>query len=523
MPTLADRIDLSSITTTFLTLPKGKKRGGGVGFCGGDPIASVEGAGYAAPPFRWVDGKPRAIAFQDIKKFNGNAASHTQLAGFWITPKGDERALVWTRGEDDLAGVELHPSSWQKSVAMACGDGQQIGYGYENFAKNPSKALLWSGTSESLVILTGPDPDRDAMGHAVAGGIQVGYVGGSGRQRACLWRGSADSYVELHPESSGIGGSEAWGIGDDQQVGLLWTDDGLSRAALWSGSAGSYVNLAPAGFARSRATRCARGFQIGWISAEGRGMLLRAVLWNGAADDYIDLQNFISAPWNASWPADVIVEGDRLRVIGTAQQAVKQGNYEMDAAKVPVVWEMRLKVAEPRRESAAPVILAAPQPAAAAVSEEQQIENVVVEFAQAVVDDDFAAAHARLAPWLQRQVTAAKLKSILNKELIDGVAPDDFATSGNSSTLDELRAHYREYHHDDRNRTLAAAEEFGAFGPPSIHIADEVTPANFRQWMSLEFTPDPESDSELDYCLRLWLIVVEVDDAMKIGHLEPGE
>jgi hypothetical protein len=51
MPTLVQRIDVNSITTTFLSMPKGKKRGGAVGFCGGDPVASVEGVGYAAPPF----------------------------------------------------------------------------------------------------------------------------------------------------------------------------------------------------------------------------------------------------------------------------------------------------------------------------------------------------------------------------------------------------------------------------------------------------------------------------------------
>jgi hypothetical protein len=41
--------------------------------------------------------------------------------------------------------------------------------------------------------------------------------------------------------------------------------------------------------------------------------------------------------------------------------------------------------------------------------------------------------------------------------------------------------------------------------------------------MTIEFTPDPEGKSECDYCLRLWLIVVEFNGAMMIGHLEPGE
>jgi hypothetical protein len=520
MPRLGDRVDVQSITATFLPLPKGKKRGGGVGFCGGDPVASVEGAGYAAPPYRWVDGKPHPIGFQDIKKITANGASDTQLAGYWTTPKGDERAIVWTQTAADLAGVELHPPTWQKSAAIACGDGQQIGFGYGNFAQEPSKALLWSGTRESLIVLTGPDPSRDAMGHAVAGGVQVGYVGGSGRQHACLWRGSTDSHLDLHPTSPDLFGSEALGIGDGQQVGVVWTTEMANLAALWNGSPDSYINLSPAGFARSRASRCAAGFQVGWVCREERGMLLRAALWNGAGDDFIDLQDFLNGPWNASWAQDLRVDGDRLVVLGTAQQAVQQGKYEMDAGKVPVMWEMKLLVAEAPRAGRSVAVAAPPPPSA---SDEQKVDRIGADFATAVIENDFEAARACLAPWLQGQVDAKQLRSILRKEFIDDVEPADFAIGGNDSTLDDLRAHYREYHEDNRALTLATATEFGAFGPPSIHIADEVTPANFRQWMSIEFTPDPESESELDYCLRLWLIVVDVDGAMSIGHLEPGE
>src|SRR5215468_9680626 len=115
MPTLAERIDVTSVSTTFLTLPKGKKRASAIGFCGGAPIANVEGSG-AAPPFCWLDGRPHAISFQDIKKFSANGGSDAQLTGYWTTPKGDERALLWTRAGDDFRGTELHPSAWQKSV-----------------------------------------------------------------------------------------------------------------------------------------------------------------------------------------------------------------------------------------------------------------------------------------------------------------------------------------------------------------------------------------------------------------------
>src|SRR5262249_22686444 len=135
----------------------------------------------------------------------------------------------------------------------------------------------------------------------------------------------------------------------------------------------------------------------------------------------------------------------------------------------------------------------------AEVTEDQQIEHAGAAFAQAIVDGDFDAAHALLAPWLQRDVSPPVLRAVLTRELIDGTAPADFDVSGNSSTLDDLREHYREHHDDDRSRTFASVESFGAWGPPSIHIADEITPQNFRQWMAIEFTPDPDGDSGLDY------------------------
>jgi hypothetical protein len=161
MPRLGQRIDTKSVTATFLRLPKGKKRGYAVGFCGEDPVACVE-VGNAAPPFRWVVGKPEPLAFQDIKKISASGTSPSQVAGLWYSPKGDERAVVWTRqDEGGMRGVELHPPKWDKSNALACGGGQQVGYGYVKFVKEPTRALLWCGTPESLVC--SPDPIRLAM------------------------------------------------------------------------------------------------------------------------------------------------------------------------------------------------------------------------------------------------------------------------------------------------------------------------------------------------------------------------
>src|SRR5262249_42903635 len=160
----------------------------------------------------------------------------------------------------------------------------------------------------------------------------------------------------------------------------------------------------------------ARGFQVGWVAEKDRGMSARAILWGGSADDYIDLQLDLPEPWNVSQAMDVDVDGDTVRVIGTAQQAVQSGKYEMDAGTRPVVWEMKLLSAEPpaRRETVTvqPTTAAAP----AAMSDDRKVEKAASDLGAALVAEDYAAAHALLAPWLQRQVTPEQLRSILKKE-----------------------------------------------------------------------------------------------------------
>jgi hypothetical protein len=524
MPSLRERIDLSSLKISFPSLPKGKKRAAAIGFCGEEPVATIEGAGNTAPPWQWVNGKPEQLTFQDIKKIGASGTSADQVVGLWYTPKHDERALVWTRNGHEMRGVELHPEGWQKSNALACSDGQQVGYGYQKFSKDPCRVLLWEGTRESMVVLTGPDPAVDVMAKDVEAGVQVGSYGGSVQKHACLWRGTTASYLDLHPGGDYLG-SEACGIGDGQQVGVVWDGELAGGAAVWSGTPESFVSLGPKGFVRSQASHCARGFQAGWVCLKDRGMLIRAALWNGAAEDWLDLQEFVPSPWTASWVCDIDVSGDRLRIMGTAQQAVMSSGYEANAGQVPVIWEARLRIPEPTRleGSAAVRISTRVESTPAAPSTEQRVSRAAEDFGQAIVKKNFKEARALLAPWLQNQVTAKQLQTVISNNMIEDVAPDDCIALGNDSTLEELRSHYREYHKDDPTRTLTTTTEFGTWGPPSVFIANEITDSNFRQWMWIDFTPDPESDTMVDFCLRVYVIVVELDGEMKIGYVEPGE
>jgi hypothetical protein len=525
MSTLSQRVDRGSISATFLALPKGRKRGRAVGFWRGDPVASVASTGDTAPPYLWIDGKAQLVTFQDVKKVVPLGTSGSQLAGLWYTPKHDERALVWTRsGSDTMAGVELHPTKgWQKSSAAGCGDGQQIGYGCERFPKDPSRALLWTGSSESMVVLTGPDPSRATTGKAVAQGVQVGCVSpNSLSQRACLWRGTSASYVDLHPNGVDFMGSDAMGVRDGQQVGAVWGDAMTQRAALWSGSPESYTNLAPNGFVRSTAWTCARGFQVGWAEDKEMGMCAHAILWGGSADEFIDLQEFLPEPWNVSQAMDLDVDGDTLRILGTANQAVMQKGYEVNAAEQPVIWTIRLLEPEAPARREMPPVIEVPAPAPEE-GDERRTERAVARFAKAMIDDDYKAAHELLAPWLAKQVTPQQLKTILVGQFFADAKPVDFLVTGIDITLDHLREHYREYYKDDATRTLASVESFGEWGPPSIHIDEQITPENFREWMSIDLTPQLDDASGLDYLLRLYFILVDIEGEAKIGYLEPSQ
>src|SRR5262249_48755491 len=151
----------------------GRKRGNAIGFCAAAPIATLEAAG-GAPPWRWVNGKPEVLTYETVKRLTALGAAGRQVVGHWTTPKGDEHGLLWSLGADGaMQASELHPKAWQKSWVSACDGRQQIGFGYENFAKMPSRALVWSGSAESVVVLLGPDGGLDSQARGVGEGIQV--------------------------------------------------------------------------------------------------------------------------------------------------------------------------------------------------------------------------------------------------------------------------------------------------------------------------------------------------------------
>lgn len=174
-----------------------------------------------------------------------------------------------------LTIVDLQPAGSTYSQAIGVRDGQQVGGSSQG-------ACLWTGTAASWVNLT-PAGINYAFARAVAGGQQVGNAEVGGAAHACMWNGTAASMIDLHP--AGASQSYAMGIGDGQQVGHA-TIGGIAHAARWTGSAASFVDLAPAGATSSQALGVSGALQVGFARLAG---VPRAGYWTGTAASWVDL------------------------------------------------------------------------------------------------------------------------------------------------------------------------------------------------------------------------------------------
>ena len=194
---------------------------------------------------------------------------------------GGCHALLWRGSAASL--VDLHPSGFIESRATATSDGQQVGAGLPAGSKVPGPgvevpyhALLWRGTANSVVDL---HPKGFFMTYAqgISGGQQVGYGGhanpandSSVDRHAMLWSGSATSVVDLNGDYTGS--SEAWGVSGGSQVGSGTVPEGTFgrvHALMWHGTAASVVDLHPSGFFSSQALAISGNQQVGYGRESG--------------------------------------------------------------------------------------------------------------------------------------------------------------------------------------------------------------------------------------------------------------
>jgi hypothetical protein len=163
--------------------------------------------------------------------------------------------------------------------ALAVSGGQQAG-AYQLVTSYG--ACLWSGTAASWVDLH-PAGMYASVAYAVSGGQQAGYVDSGFEPHACLWSGTAASWVDFNPVGSVE--SVAFAISGGQQAGYAVVG-GVDRASLWSGTASSWVDLHPAGTTLSVAYAISGGQQAGVAYVDS---LSHASLWSGTAASWVDL------------------------------------------------------------------------------------------------------------------------------------------------------------------------------------------------------------------------------------------
>lgn len=215
---------------------------------------------------------------------------------------GVTRATRWSGTA--ASAVDLHPSgsSYSSATSVGVGAGRQAGWGYLADIVG-QRALHWNGSTGTVIDIT---PD-EATSASVAGSDSQSLVGFAnfGAPRAILWT-DADpaTFVTLHPPTNPTV-SYATAIGDGQQVGWVVTSGGSTKACVWSGTASSYIDLDPSLSTHSAAFGVGGGQQVGFANVSGQ---FRASLWSGSAASWVNLNPELAttSAANAVWQGQVV-------------------------------------------------------------------------------------------------------------------------------------------------------------------------------------------------------------------------
>lgn len=177
-------------------------------------------------------------------------------------------------------------------------------------------ALVWNLSTGETV-----DLGRDHTLFGVGGGVQVGITQGSNGSTAALWRGTANSYVDLH--LPGLDDSFACGTNGAIQVGYVGLDVRVRNearprfirfysAGYWSGTAGSF-NYLSSPYRHSFALGIKGGTIIGYgntTDAIGTPRDSHAVAWVGTEHTFVDLHSMLPTDMRTSRATGVDEQGN---------------------------------------------------------------------------------------------------------------------------------------------------------------------------------------------------------------------
>lgn len=199
-------------------------------------------------------------------------------------------ALFPFEGRADWHVIRLHsdPVSPLSSYSYGTASGEQAGMIQVSSAK--VRACIWRGSPKSRIDLQ-PFGAEQSFLMATDGKQQVGFASFRGQWLATvagLWSGTAGSWVCLDPIGT-QGASRAYGVDNGRQIGSVdYSVDGDKRAVMWSGTAASMASLHPAAAWSSEGFGIQGESQVGQVTIERVGEP-HASLWRGTPGSWIDL------------------------------------------------------------------------------------------------------------------------------------------------------------------------------------------------------------------------------------------
>jgi hypothetical protein len=280
-----------------------------------------------------VDLNPAGYTYSNIS----DMASGSQVGD--VSSSSGTHAALW-RG---TAGsfVDLHPGGNLATFAYGCSATQQVGvqdYEYYTYQGLQAEyhACMWTGTAASFLnlhpsVATGSSYAYDCYGNQQVGNTEVGT---SHATHACMWTGTAQSWVDLNPANSTY--SNAYDVYAGQQVGSA-TIGGHTHAGMWSGTAASWTDLHPLGYTESVLFGISAGRQVGRVFI---GSTPHAGIWSGTAGSFVDLHNLLGTAYTESSAYAVDIVGDNVWVAGTAKSAATGRSEAM-------MWHFAPAVPEP--------------------------------------------------------------------------------------------------------------------------------------------------------------------------------
>jgi len=198
-------------------------------------------------------------------------------------------ALITTSASAQWSVVKLHPEQVNASLSVIRGSSGNQQAGSILSETFQSRAALWTGSAESYVDLH-PEGFNASFALANGDGQQGGSVTLGVHSIPGFWTATAASFVNLLPDV-GPGPAQSGSVnavaGGKQGGSVVQFPNSGSVASLWSGTAESWVNLNPAGATSSLISGMGGNQQAGRASFEGATD--RAGYWTGTADSFVNV------------------------------------------------------------------------------------------------------------------------------------------------------------------------------------------------------------------------------------------